>query len=311
MENTHQIEGRYECVNSLIVKGIQLILMVLPVVLTFNMAPTLLRVLRVIASFIFGPNFSTKTKKKTGSTMHLSDISKSDRIKINLAAEITKRIGETGLNQRDVSKRIGLSRTKIVSMKQGQVDGISLEKMLTILEKLDERVAIVLGNDARETRVEYETDEERYLRLNGDSSIPQNYLSGFEINLADGFSVEISGDPEEWGRHQLPFGSLADDIVHRPENREVEKVLKAIVCAALKSGDPQGSWSKHLETFYLARSELKHGHELTPRMEGILRNADSVLKGFVRDIAIHQRELASFQKSRDQDEEVSLVTFGK
>ncbi|TMV02568.1 hypothetical protein FGK63_20285 [Ruegeria sediminis] len=111
--------------------------------------------------------------------MHVTGISKSERIKQNLAAEITKRISETGLSQRDVSKKIGLSRTKIVTMKQGQVDGIPLEKMLTILEKLDERVAIVLGADARETRIEYERDEERYLRLHGQDSIPQkNIVTG-------------------------------------------------------------------------------------------------------------------------------------
>ncbi|WP_282153970.1 XRE family transcriptional regulator [Ruegeria atlantica] len=241
--------------------------------------------------------------------MHLTGISKSDRIKINLATEITKRIAATNLSQRDVSKKIGLSRTKIVAMKNRQVDGISLEKMLTILEKLDERVAIVLGNDARETRVEYETNEERYLRLHGDGSVPMKYRNGFVVNLADGLSVEISGDPEEWENYELPFGSLAHDIVHRPENREIEKALRAIVCAALKSGDPQGPWSRHLEAFYIARAELKNARELTPRMEGILRNADSVLKSFARDITIHQRELAEFDRSRDRNDDIQLVTF--
>ena len=243
--------------------------------------------------------------------MHLSDISKSDRIKINLAAEITKRIAATSLSQRDVSKKIGLSRTKIVAMKNGEVDGISLEKMLTILERLDERVAILLGDDARETRIEYETDEERYLRVNGDGPIPAKYTSGFVVNLADVFSVEISANPQDWEKHQLSFGSIWEDIYHRPEDRVIEQVLRAMVCTVLRAGEADRSINQYRSTFDLARSSLRLDRTLTPRLDRVLQRAHRVVTEMSRDISKHQRALASFEKSMDQDEEASLVTFDR
>ncbi|TMV02554.1 hypothetical protein FGK63_20200 [Ruegeria sediminis] len=244
-----------------------------------------------------------------GREMHLTGISKSDRTKLSLATEITKRIQKTGLSQRDVSKQIGLSRTKIVAMKQGRVGGISLEKMLAILEELGERVAIVIGEDARETCIEYETDMERYLRIHGDGPIPKKYISGFMVNLAAGFSVEILADPKEWERYQLPFGGMWDDIVHRPEDREVEKALKCMLYSALRAGETERSWRQHQNTFDLARSQLRHEKQLVPRLDQVLQRAHRVVCEMARDFGRHQRKLAEFERSKDQGNDTELVMF--
>lgn len=49
-------------------------------------------------------------------------------------------------------------------MKQGLVDGISLEKMLTILERLDERVAILLGDEGMADELWWYLPEHRMYR---------------------------------------------------------------------------------------------------------------------------------------------------
>ncbi|TMV02569.1 hypothetical protein FGK63_20290 [Ruegeria sediminis] len=131
------------------------------------------------------------------------------------------------------------------------------------------------------------------------------------MHLTDGFSIEISGDPEEWEKFQLPFGGSWDDIYHSPEDREIQKALKTMAYSALRAGETERSWRQHQSTFDLARSHLRHYGRLTPRLDQALQRAHRVVSEMAREISKHQQKLAELERSRGRRDDEELVTFGK
>lgn len=92
---------------------------------------------------------------ETGSDNVFADLGYEDadewQRKSQLAAEITRLIGERGLTQTAAATLLGIDQGKVSRLTRGQFRGISESKLLELVTKLGRDVKIVLGPVRRRT----------------------------------------------------------------------------------------------------------------------------------------------------------------
>jgi predicted XRE-type DNA-binding protein len=88
-----------------------------------------------------------------GSTNVFADLGYPDaeerQIKLRLAHAINTAIGEQGLTQSPAARRLGVSQPKISALANYQLDGFSVERLMTFLTALDRDVEIVIRRKPR------------------------------------------------------------------------------------------------------------------------------------------------------------------
>jgi predicted XRE-type DNA-binding protein len=65
--------------------------------------------------------------------------------KAKLASLINDILEERGLTQREAAEILGLSQPKISALKHGRLAGFSLERLFTLLRKLDRDIEIIVS----------------------------------------------------------------------------------------------------------------------------------------------------------------------
>lgn len=79
--------------------------------------------------------------------MKFSNLSDIENVKVSLAQRAGEIIAEKGWSQREAAKELGIIAAKVNQICQAKdLKGISLEKLLTILEALGEKVTISVGD---------------------------------------------------------------------------------------------------------------------------------------------------------------------
>ena len=64
--------------------------------------------------------------------------------KVLLAAKINELLDRRELNQNDAAEQTGMSQSKISAIRHHKLNGISLERLLQVLIRLDQQVEIVV-----------------------------------------------------------------------------------------------------------------------------------------------------------------------
>ena len=88
-----------------------------------------------------------------GSTNVFADLGYPDaderQTKLRLANAINAAIGEQGLAQSPAARRLGVSQPKISALANYQLEGFSVERLMTFLTALDQDVDIVIRRKPR------------------------------------------------------------------------------------------------------------------------------------------------------------------
>ena len=226
--------------------------------------------------------------------MAQSNLDRADELKRQLAELIIQRMREQKLTQRAAAQTIGISRSKIIEMKSGKTASVSLERLLGALERLGEPVKVTVGQGPRAVEVHYETDEERYVRLNGKEHIPDKYLFGFTVHLARDWAVEISPDRETWEQWRL----VAEDDIS-DEKQSLEVALKSMIYTFLS--DTEYDWRRRVGAVV---KQMRHIY-----FDGDLKKsagrASRAIKQILDDTESHRKMLKSFHP--DDDSELKLL----
>jgi predicted XRE-type DNA-binding protein len=94
-----------------------------------------------------------REKVVRGSTNVFADLGYPDaderQTKLRLAHAINTAIGEKGLAQSPAARRLGVSQPKISALANYQLDGFSVERLMTFLTALDQDVDIVIRRKPR------------------------------------------------------------------------------------------------------------------------------------------------------------------
>ena len=95
----------------------------------------------------------TRQRVVRGSTNVFADLGYPDaderQTKLRLAHAINTTIGEQGLTQLPAAHRLGVSQPKISALANYQLDGFSVERLMTFLTALDQDVDIVIRRKPR------------------------------------------------------------------------------------------------------------------------------------------------------------------
>lgn len=96
---------------------------------------------------------SARTRIVRGSTNVFADLGYPDaeerQTKLRLAHAINTAIGEQGLAQSPAARRLGVSQPKISALANYQLEGFSVERLMTFLTALDQDVEIVIRRKPR------------------------------------------------------------------------------------------------------------------------------------------------------------------
>ena len=71
-------------------------------------------------------------------------------LKSGLAVQIVKAIGARGLTQRQAAELVGLKQPDLSNIARARLDGISVERLLAVLNRLGHRVEIRVAVEASE-----------------------------------------------------------------------------------------------------------------------------------------------------------------
>ena len=72
------------------------------------------------------------------------------KLKANLAAQVVRFIRETGLSQKEVAAQVGLKQPDISDILRGRLKGISLERLLAVINRLGHNVEVKVESEFSE-----------------------------------------------------------------------------------------------------------------------------------------------------------------
>ena len=67
--------------------------------------------------------------------------------KVKLASKIDRLIADQGMTQKEASEFLGISKSKIISLRNGRLGQFSIELLFSLLEKLDYDEAIIIKDE--------------------------------------------------------------------------------------------------------------------------------------------------------------------